>query len=74
MKRTFFHSIPNSFLVFAFFFVAQEKIIFQNLIFLPYKTNFVLKLNFKNFKVFLEASKDVEATIMNTETLEELGI
>ena len=24
-KRIFFHSIPNSFLVFAFFFVAQEK-------------------------------------------------
>ena len=35
--------------------------------------NFFLKLKFKNLKVVLEAAEDVEATIMNTQTLKELG-
>ena len=30
VKVYFFHSIPNSFFIFAVFFVAQEKKIFQN--------------------------------------------
>ena len=38
------------------------------------RANFFLKLNFKNLKVVLEAAEAVEATIMNTQTLKELGI
>ena len=75
------YQIPSSF---SRFFVAQKKKIFQNLIFLsysekkwiflPYRANFFLKMNFKNLKVVLEATEAVEATIMNTRTLKELGI
>ena len=42
--------------------------------FLSYWENFSLKLNFKTLKVVLEAAEAAEATIMNTQTLKELGI
>ena len=75
-KKTdaFFHSIPNSFHVFVFFFFHPlGKKIFQNLIFfhrderkfifLLCRANFFLNLNFKILKVVLEAAEAVEATI-----------
>ena len=76
------YRIPSPFL--CFFYPLGKKKIFQNVIFfhrdekkwifLLYGANFFLKLNFKNLKVVLEAAEAAEATIMNTQTLKELGI
>ena len=49
----------------SFFCIAMKK----KWIFLPYRANFFLKLNFKNLKVVVEAAEAAEATIMNTQTL-----
>ena len=76
------YRIPSSFS--RFFFRRSGIKIFQNLIFfiamekkwifLPYRVNIFLKLDFKKLKVVLEAAEAVEATVMNTQTLKELGI
>ena len=72
-KAAFFHSIPNSFPVFVvffhppgkknlpkshFFFIAMKKRDFSSL-----WGKFLLKLNFKNLIVVLEAAEAVEVTI-----------
>ena len=58
--ESFFHSMPNSFHDFVFFFFHRDE---KKWVFLPCRTNFFLKLNFKKFKVVLEAAEAVEAII-----------